>query len=121
LAAYREPQSRIGRLRSASATNMSTMLSAQLLATELNVYFARVNPNQYIYTPNVPGLTTAFQSALAANGIGTFVQIQTVINKTITELLAYPVVLGTSSQGNYANGLELIFDGINGNKQLFVL
>jgi hypothetical protein len=107
-------------LRSASSSNGSSMLSAQLLATELNIYFGRVNPNQYIYVPNVPGETSDFQSALAANGIGTFVQIQTVINKTVAELLAYPVVSGTSSQANYVNGLELIFDGINGNKQIFV-
>jgi hypothetical protein len=107
-------------LGSAGASNMANMVSAQLLTTELNVYFGRMNPSQYVYTPNVPGLTSAFQGALAANGIGTFVPIQTLITKTISELLAYPVILGSSPQYNYANGLELIFDAINNNKQIFV-
>jgi subtilisin family serine protease len=104
-----------------ASINPANQLSAQLLVTELNVYFGRLNPLQYIYTPNVTGLTTSAQNSLAANGIGTFVQISTLLRDTVTELLAAPNVASSSTDGVCENALELCFESINGNKQVFVL
>jgi hypothetical protein len=108
-------------LKTAASTNPANLLSAQLLVTELNIYFGRVNPSQYIYTPNVAGLTTSAQNSLAAHGIGTFVQISTLLSDTVTELLAAPNVASSSTEGVYENALELCFESINGNKQIFVV
>jgi hypothetical protein len=108
-------------LKTASSTIPANLLSAQLLVTELNIYFGRVNPSQYIYTPNVGALTTSAQSSLAAHGIGTFVQISTLLTDTVTELLAAPNVASSSTDGVYENALELCFESINGNRQIFVV
>jgi hypothetical protein len=61
-----------------------------------NVYFGRLNPQEYIYAPNVAGTTLSYQQSLAANGIGSFVQIQTLINKTISELEVAPPASGSA-------------------------
>src|SRR5262249_47459027 len=77
-------------LKTAASTTPANLLSAQLLVTELNIYFGRVNPSQYIYTPSVATLTTASQNSLAAPGIGPFVKISTLLSAAVSELLAAP-------------------------------
>ena len=108
-------------LKTAASTIPANLLSAQLSVTELNIYFGRVNSSQYIYTPNVTGLTTSAQNSLGAHGIGTFVQISTLLSAAVSELLAAPNVGSSSTDGVYENALELCFESINGNKQSFVL
>jgi hypothetical protein len=108
-------------LKSAASTIPANLLSAQLLVAELNIYFGRVNPFQYISTPNVAGLTTSAENSLAAHGIGTFVQISTFLSDTVIGLLAAPNVASSSAVGVYQNALELCCESINGNKQIFVV
>jgi hypothetical protein len=108
-------------LRTAAATNPANLLSAQLLVTELNIYFGRVNPSQYIYMPNVAGLTTAAQNSLAAAGIGSFVRVSALLSDTVSELLAAPSAASSSTDGAYENALELCLESINGNRQVFVV
>jgi hypothetical protein len=108
-------------LKGANASNSANMLSAQLLTTELNVYFNRVNPLQYIYTPNVPGINSAYENQLVAHSDGPFVQIQKLVTDAINELTAAPHPTSGSSDQVYEIALELCFDGINNNKQIFVV
>jgi hypothetical protein len=107
-------------LKTAASTTPANLLSAQVLVTELNIYFGRVNSSQYIYTPSVTGLTTAAPTSLAPHGIGTFVQISTVTSATVSELLAAPNVTLSTTDGVCENALAAVFDSINGNKQIFV-
>jgi hypothetical protein len=108
-------------LSGATTNPASNLLSAQLVATELNVYLGRLNPQEYIYTPNVSGMTPSYQQSLAANGIWNFVQIQTLINKTISELEIAPNPASGSAAATYETALEICFDSINNNKQIFVI
>jgi hypothetical protein len=108
-------------LRTASSTNPANLLSAQLLVTELNIYFNRVNPSQYIYTPNVASMTTAAQNSLAAHGIGPYVRISALLSATVTELLAAPGAASGSTDGVFENALGLCLASVNGNRQVFVV
>jgi hypothetical protein len=108
-------------LKTAASTVPANLLSAQLLVTELNFYFGRVNLSQDIYTPNVAGLTSAAQNSLAAHGIGPFVPISTLLSDAVTELLGAPNVASSSPDGVYQNALEVCFESINGNKQIYVV
>jgi hypothetical protein len=66
-------------------------------------------------------MTLSYQQSLAANGIGNFVQIQTLINKTINELEVAPSPASGSAAATYEMALEICFDSINNNKQIFVV
>jgi hypothetical protein len=113
-------------LNNASATNMAYMLSAQLLTTELNIYFGRVNPSQYIYIPNVSGMSSADLNALHSppGGLsavsGNFVQIQAALTDAIQALVAYPNTTATATQRYYEEALKNMFNSINNNGNIFV-
>jgi hypothetical protein len=114
-------------LGSDSASNMAYMLSAQLLTTEFNIVAGFVNPNQYIYIPNVTGMNSSDLNALKNPGTtglpaiaGNFVQIQTAINDAITALKMYPNTLWTTTPRYYRQALQNVFTSINQNGNIFV-
>jgi hypothetical protein len=112
-------------LNNANATNMAYMLSAQLLATELNIKAGFVNANQTIYTPNV-SMSAADRASLAApphgiTPIGTFVTIQTVINDAILELKYAPYTRVAGPDRTFEEALMSIFTGINQAGNIFVI
>jgi hypothetical protein len=113
-------------LLNATSTNMAYMLSAQLAATQLNVLHGFVNPNQYVYIPNVSGETSDDLKALknppsGLNAIpGNFVSIQTAIADAVLALQNHGKTPSGSPARNYEEGLMNTFNSNNNNGSIFV-
>jgi len=90
---------------SATATNMSYMLSAQLAAMELNVFNGKVDGGSLIYAP---GTTSA-------NGAG-FATVSAVMAEANTELGLHGLVLDGSPYRSYQEALKNALDKANNNK-----
>jgi hypothetical protein len=88
----------------ATATNMAYMLSAQLVAMELNVRHAFVNSGALIYAPGSTSANT--------NGFATVGSIMTEAN---TSLGLNGVVLSGSPTRAYQEGLKNALDAANNN------
>jgi hypothetical protein len=90
----------------ATATNMATMLSAQLAATELNVKNGNVSGSRIVYAPGVGG------------GAG-FITIAALMTAANTELGLHGTVLSGSPYRPYQEALKNALDKSN-NDQNFV-
>lgn len=88
----------------ASATNMSYMLSAQLAAMELNVYFNKVDPNAMIYAPGTG----------SANGSG-FASVQDVMDEANTALGNDGYTLSGDPNRTLQQALKNALDNANNN------
>jgi hypothetical protein len=91
-------------LLSATATNMSYMLSAQLAAMDLNVYNGKVIGGSLIYAPGT----------LSANGAG-FATVNAIIAEANTALGTNGLVLSGSSVRAYQENLKNALDKANNN------
>jgi hypothetical protein len=92
-------------LLSATATNMSYMLSAQLSAMELNVFNGKVNGGALIYAP---GTTSA-------NALG-FATVNAVMAEANVELGLHGLTLDGSPYRAYQEALKNALDNANNNK-----
>jgi len=91
-------------LLSATATNMSYMLSAQLAAMELNVFNGKVTGGALIYAP---GTTSA-------NALG-FATVDAVMAEANAELGLHGLVLSDSPDRAYQEALKNALDNANNN------
>jgi hypothetical protein len=91
-------------LLSATATNMSYMLSAQMSAMILNVRHGKVNGNALIYAP---GTTSA-------NGAG-FATVNALLTEANTELGLHGYVVAAGATRTYQEALKNAFDKANNN------
>jgi hypothetical protein len=117
-------------LRNVNTNNMSYALSAQLLVTELNILTNRVDPTTSIFVPavTIPGTTTTLsqtlQDSLFNNGVTNssgIVNIQDLMNATITELLAVSNTKKAGDHRTFQEALTDCFAGINANEAIFIL
>jgi hypothetical protein len=103
-------------LLNASATNMANMLSAQLLAMELNVRHSYVSGDARVYVPNLlASNNTKFQRTPALNSLG-FISINNLMSAANTILIApgnYTVAAGTLR--SYEEVLKTALDNANNN------
>ncbi len=90
---------------SATATNMAYMLSAQMAATQLNVYNGNVDGGSMIYAPGTN----------SANGAG-FATVNDVMAEANTELGLHGLVLYGSPYRSYQEALKNALDKANNNK-----
>lgn len=95
-------------LRSATATNMAYMLSAQLAAMELNVFNGKVQGASLVYAPGVPG----------ANAAG-FIAVNALMGAADTELAAHGYTVAGSPDRALQETLKTALDKAN-NDQTFV-
>lgn len=129
-------------LLNATATNMQSMLSAQLAATKLNTMKGNVVAGEYVYVGtdglnnplmiagnvNVQGaaLTTNLAPALTGNGDDTnnaanLLKISDLIAKASAQLASFSVVTTTTNAGQraYSEALKVVLDSINNSKIWF--
>ncbi len=92
-------------LLSATATNMSYMLSAQLAATRLDVAHGFVNGSALIYAPGTA----------SANPLG-FASVNAVVAEANTELGVHGLVLSGNSFRSYQERLKNALDNANNNR-----
>jgi hypothetical protein len=95
-------------LLSATATNMSYMLSAQLSAMELNVFNGKVNGTRLVYAPG----------ALGANALG-FITVNALMSEANAALGANGLVLSGHPSRPYQEALKNALDNAN-NDRTFV-
>jgi len=91
-------------LLNATATNMAYMLSAQLAATELDVYNGKINGSSLIYAP---GTTSA-------NSLG-FATVNAVMAEANAELGVHGLALSGSAYRSYQEALKNALDRANNN------
>jgi len=92
-------------LLSATATNMSYMLSAQLTAMELNVFNGKVSGAALVYAPGT----------LSANALG-FATVNALMAEANAELALHGLVLAGSPYRTYQEALKNALDSANNNK-----
>jgi uncharacterized membrane protein len=118
-------------LLGATATNMAYMLSAQLLAAELNVYFLRLDASKSLYVPSVPGMSQTLQNALKTNpgganpytavsNSGGVAGIQAILNAAKAQLAANVNTTGASGNRVYQEALKDCLDGMNNNQTILM-
>jgi hypothetical protein len=88
----------------ATATNMAYMLSAQLAAMRLNVYFGLVSSSALIYAPGTN----------SANALG-FATVGAVMAEANTELGLHPTALSGDTYRSYQEALKNALDKANNN------
>jgi hypothetical protein len=117
-------------LKSANASNMANMLSAQLLVTEINIVLGKVDATTSIFVPAVgttdtgQALSSTLQDSLTTNGVSNpsgIASIQDLLNASIAELLAHPSTVSASLDSTFQEALKDCFDAINSNEAIFIL
>jgi hypothetical protein len=111
-------------LRSANASNMANMLSAQLLTTELNAILGNVNATTSIFTPMVSGLSSTLQNSLVTNGVSTasgVANIQNILDASIAQLIADANPAHGSADATFDEALKDLLDAINSNEVIFIV
>jgi hypothetical protein len=131
------------KLLKTNATNMATMLSAQLLATDLNCYFGQlpsatgvlktgITTTETIDVARVtlPGTSTLLSSdllgSLQTNGVtggvqDDYVTIQGLIDAAVTSLSADSYTVAAGPDRVFQEALKDCFDAINNGETIFVV
>ena len=96
-------------LLSATATNMSYMLSAQLSAMANNVRYGYVDGNQFIRAVGADGATAAG-----------YMTVNALIAEANAALALYPITVSASDARSYLQDLKNAIDAGNNNRSVYV-
>jgi hypothetical protein len=123
-------------LKNATATNMTYMLSAQLLTMEFSVALGKVNPNTLLFLgagsaintwsnngqgSNLQGNLNSGASTYGLTGTNSsgFISLQSIMNYAIQMLINYPSATSSSAARTFEEVLKIVLDAANNDLAIF--